>query len=259
MRAVKILTYTVLTLVILALVADRGGKFALERIAAGEMQKSMDTKGRPDVSLGGFPFLPDLIRQRFSTVTVSMREADVGRARVARVDAVLHGVTRRSGGVQAESIKGTGLLTYAAMTQAAREQTSLPARVEYGGDGLVKVTAGVVVFGQDLSASASGRPRIEGNLLIVKPEKASSTGLSDEAATAAANKLPEIRIPLRDVPKGLDISLDPGEAGVRFSFQGRNVFLASADQTAALGSPRPLAVLRPAPVTGRPVSVGSAA
>lgn len=254
MRAVKIITYTVLALVVLALVADRGGKYALERVAASEMQKSMDTDGRPKVSLGGFPFLPDLIRQKFGTVTVSMRDADVGKARVASVDAELHGVKQRSGGIQAESIRGSGLLTYAAMTQAAKEQTGLPAKVEYGGDGLVKVTAGVKVFGQDLSASASGRPRIEGNVLIVKPEKAATTGMSDEAATAAASRLPEIRIALRDVPPGLKIVLKPTDTGVEFSFKGKNVFLASEDQTAAFGPPRPLALLEP--VAARPVSVG---
>jgi hypothetical protein len=108
------------------------------------------------------------------------------------------------------------------------------------------------VFGQDLSASASGRPRIDGNLLIVKPEKASSPGLSDEQATAAASRLPEIRIPLRDVPRGLKIVLNPTDTGMEFSFRGRNVFLASADRTAlSIGLPPPLAN-----VAARPVGVG---
>lgn len=244
MRAIKILTFLVLGLALLAVVGDRGGKMLLERIAAGRMQDALDTKERPGVSLGGVPFLPDLVKREFGTVEISVRDADAGRIRVARVDAVLHGVKQRGAGVQASSIDGDGLITYPALGAAAREATKLPAKFGYGGDGLVKMTAGVVILGRDLSASASSRPRIEGDLLIIKPEKASSTGLDDETATAAVQQLPEIRIPLRDVPKGLEIDLNPTAEGMEFSFRGKDVFLASADSTAqAVGAPTPLAAV----------------
>ncbi len=244
MRAIKVLTFLVLGVALLAVVGDRGGKMLLERIAAGRMQESLDTSERPDVSLGGFPFLPDLVKRKFGTVEISMRDADAGRIRVARVDAVLHGVKQEGAGVQADSITGDGLITYAAMGAAAREITKVPATFSYGGDGLLKMTAGVVVLGQDLSASASSRPRIDGDLLIIKPEKVSSAGLDEDTTAAGVGKLPEIKIPLRDVPKGLEIDLNPTEDGMEFSFRGKNVFLASADSTAqAAGAPAPLALV----------------
>ena len=72
MRRAKPWIITLIVLAVLALVADRGGQLAVERIAAGSMQDALSTPGRPEVDLGGFPFLPELISQRFDDVTVDM-------------------------------------------------------------------------------------------------------------------------------------------------------------------------------------------
>lgn len=231
MRKGKRLVVALVVLAVLALVADRGGQLAIERLAAGRMQDALASPNRPKVDLGGFPFLSELISQRFSDVVIDVTDADAGKVMVARVHAELGGVQRAGNGVHADEIEGEGLITYAALTTAAKEAGGpVPVQVSFGGDGLVALTAEVTVGGRAFTATASGRPRIEGNVLIVKPEQA-TTSLGGNA-NAAAQLVPEIRVPLRDIPKNLDIVLIPSEDGVRFTFTGEDVQLAAADSTA---------------------------
>lgn len=226
----KRLIVALVVLAVLALVADRGGQLAIERIAAGRIQDSMSTPNQPEVDLGGFPFLPELISQSFDDVVVDLTDADAGKVVVAQAHVELRGAKRRGTGVFAEEITGNGLIRYPALTAAARE-SGAPVQVSFGGDGLVDLTAEVTVAGREFSATAGGRPRIEGNVLIVKPEQA-STSLGGNV-NAVAEQVPAIRILLRDIPKNLQIVLNPVAEGIRFTFTGRDVQLASADTTAA--------------------------
>ncbi len=229
MRRAKPWIIALIVLAVLALVADRGGQLAVERIAAGKMQDALATPDRPDVDLGGFPFLSELISQHFSDVTVDLKDADAGKVLVALVHAELGGVKRQGSGIHADDITGNGRIDYPALTRAAKE-SGAPVQVSFGGNGLVALTAEVTVAGREFTATALGRPRIEGNILIVKPERV-STSLGGDAGSAAG-LVPEIRVPLRDIPKNLQIVLDPQDDGIRFTFTGQDVQLATADSTA---------------------------
>lgn len=223
----KRLVIALVVLAVLALVADRGGQLAIERVAAARMQDALGTPESPDVDLGGFPFLSELISQKFRDVVVDLVDADAGKVKVASVHAELTGVERQGSGVHADGIEGDGLITYAALTEAAKE-SGAPVQVAFGGDGLVAIVAQVKVGDREFSAQASGRPRIEGNVLIIKPERVSTSA----GGAASAALVPEIKIPLRDVPRNLQIVLEPAEEGVRFTFTGRDVQMASTDSTA---------------------------
>jgi hypothetical protein len=227
-RPGKLLAIIVVVLAVLGLVADRGGQLAAERVVAGKMKNTLDTPARPDVDLGGFPFLSELVRGKFRHVVIDLTDADGGKVQIARVHADMHGVRRHGDGVSIDSIKGDGLITYAALTEAAKPMT-----VEFGGSGLVRITTEVTVLGRELTASASGQPRIEGQTLVIKPEKVSTSETGD--AGLAARAVPEIRVPIRDIPPNLIITLDPQADGIHFSFTGTDVQLSGKDQTASAG------------------------
>ncbi|MGQ0631261.1 MAG: LmeA family phospholipid-binding protein [Sporichthyaceae bacterium] len=215
-----ILLVVVLTLVV---VGDRGGQYAVERVIADRIQNELASPESPMVDLGAVPFLPELVNGTFNSVSIRVLDGKAGQLRIALIEADLNGVRQSGGGVQVERLRGSGLITYPAMSEAAA-----PLEVGFGGDGLVEIKAGVKFLGRTFSASAAGRPRIEGNVLIVKPEKVSSTGVDDETAAAAARQIPEIRIRLRDIPTGLKITLNPTANGIEFTFTGSNVFLQPA-------------------------------
>lgn len=227
MRKTRITAVVAVVLVLLLLVGDRGGQFALERVVGGRVQDALATPERPEVDLGGFPFLPELVTRTFDEVTIEITDADGGTVEVARIDARLTGVQQEGDGVRVESIEGEGIVGYDALSEAAA-----PLKVSYDGDGLVAVTAGVSFLGEEISASAAGRPRIEDDRLIVEPERASTSLGGDETSTDAISQVPDIAVRLRDVPPNLDIDLDPTEDGIEFSFSGEDVLLTSADTAA---------------------------
>jgi hypothetical protein len=200
-----------------------------ENVVKDQVQKSLATEDKPSVSLGGFPFLTQLLGQKFQRVEVDITGADAGRVRVEHVHAVLTGVKRAGDGALVDSLSGGGLITYADATAAAR-----PFAVSYGGSGLVKLTGKVTFAGQTRSVSASGKPRIQGNQLIIKPENVSSPDVPGGGAQIAG-LVPDIKIPLRQIPAGLTIKINPTEAGIEFSFDGENLELSSKDITAAWG------------------------
>jgi hypothetical protein len=234
-RPKKVITVTVVVVVVGTLVADRGAKLAIERVAAGRLQHSLDTSARPSVDMGGFPFLPELIERKFDHVTVDIAGANGGKVTVAGLHADLHGVTQQGKGIHVDSISGNGSITYDALTAAAA-----PLQVSYGGDGLIQITAQVTVLGRALSASASGRPRIEGSTLIIKPERAATSVTGD--AGQAASAVPEVQVPLRDMPPNLKIVLNPTASGVDFTFSGSDVALTANSATTGSSAPAPSAI-----------------
>jgi len=221
--------FWVITAIVLAgllLVADRGGQFVVERLVADRVQGSLSTPDSPSVDIQGFPFLPQLISQKFDDVEVDVRDADAGQIEVERIRAVLHGVERAGGGARVDSLSGGGWIAYAAASQAARGFT-----VSYGGKNLVKISGQVRFAGQTRTASASGRPRIVGNELLIRAQQVTVDGTT----APVAGLIPDLRYPLREIPKGLNIRIAPTEAGIEFSFDGENLTLSSADITAAWG------------------------
>jgi hypothetical protein len=250
MRAKKVITVAAVVVVVGTLVADRGSKLAVERVVAGRIQHSLQTSQRPSVDLGGFPFLQELIERKFDHVTVDMVGASGGKVGVAHLHADMHGVTQQGKGIHVDSIAGDGNITYDAMTAAAA-----PLQVSYGGDGLIQVTGQVTILGRALSASASGRPRIEGSTLIIKPERA-ATSVTGDAGQAAA-ELPEVQVPLRNVPPNLNIVLNPTAGGLAFTFSGSDVALTANSSTGSSASAPssiwPLVVPERREAVGRPV------
>lgn len=210
----------------LLLVADRVGQMVVEGLVKDQIQKSLATPDKPSVDISGFPFLPQIISQKFDDITVDLRDADAGQIRVERVSAVLKGVKREGPGARVDSLSGTGRISYAAATEAAGGYA-----VSYGGKNLVKISGQVRFAGQTRTASASGKPRIDGNELVIRPEKVTVDGTT----APVSGLIPDIRYPLREIPEGMTIKINPTEAGIEFSFDGENLMLSSRDITAAWG------------------------
>lgn len=210
---------------VLLVAADRGGQVLAERVVAADLQDKLRSPDKPSVDIAGIPFLPQLISRDFDQVTLSVRNADAGGVKVARIDAELHGVRQAGAGARVRQVRGGGLITYDALTAVARGL-----KVSYGGEGLVAVSVGV----GSVQASGSARPKIVGDELVIKPEKVSSslTGSQDLGDVQAIN------VKLRDIPANLTIDLDPTEQGVGFDFSGTDVLFTTKEAAASLGPAR---------------------
>jgi hypothetical protein len=79
--------------VLLLVGADLGLRALAQYWIAGQIQTSFELRDRPNVSLGGFPFLPRLITGRFPEVTVrSKGTVQTGRFPLSGVDLTLRQV-----------------------------------------------------------------------------------------------------------------------------------------------------------------------
>lgn len=214
-RRRKLATWTSVGVVVsvLGLVGlDRGAEVVVERVVAGKVQDCLQTPDRPDVEISGFPLIPDLIRGRLGHMTLAARDANAQGVRVAELTVDARGVERQGSGGEMDSLRGAGLVTYDAMSEQAMGLT-----VSDGGDGSLKLTGGLGL----LSGSATTTPRIEDGDLVLKPGQVSTPLFGDVDFT----DFPEIRIPIRELPAGVDVELQPTERGLEFSFEGTDIRL----------------------------------
>lgn len=214
-RRRKVATWTSLGvgISVLGLVAlDRGAEIVVERIVAGKVKACLQTPNRPDVEISGFPLIPDLLRGQLGHVTLTAQDANAQGVRVAKLTADARGVERQGASGELDSLRGSGLVTYDAMSERAMGMT-----VSDGGDGSLRISGGLGLF----SGSAAATPRIENGDLVLAPGQVATPLFGDLDFT----EFPEIRIPIRELPTGVDVELEPADEGLRFSFRGTKVRL----------------------------------
>jgi LmeA-like phospholipid-binding len=175
----------VLVLVALLLAVDRGAEFLAGRAAADRLADRPEVVGQPDVNVGGFPFLTQLLAREFDDVDVSVPALTAQGVPLTDVDLQLRGVTPASGftSVQVAQVDGTAVLTYADL-QAASPVTGIT--FSDGGNGTVAFAGSVTALGRQLDITGTAALRAEGTTVTVDPQQI-STG--DERLDAAAEQL----------------------------------------------------------------------
>ena len=214
-RRRKIATWTSVGVVTsaLGLVAlDRGAEIVVERVVAGKVKGCLQTPDRPKVEISGFPLLPDLVRGRIDGMTMTAHDANAQGVRVRELKVEAHGVERKGSGGKMDELRGSGLVTYDAMSEQAMGMD-----ISNGGDGSLKISGGLGL----LSGSATTTPRIEDGDLVIEPGQISTSLFGDLDFT----DFPEIRIPIRELPAGVDVELNPTDRGLEFTFDGTDVVM----------------------------------
>lgn len=203
------------TVLALLVVGDRAAQVAVERVVAGRLQDCLRTPERPAVGIPGFPIVPDLVRRQLDTVTMSARDVDAGGVQVGELGAELHGVRQSGDTAEVDSLAGSGLVTYDDLSAVAPG-----VRVSYGGEGLLRMDMGLGLLG----ATATARPKLVGDAVVVEPERFSSAFTGD----LDVGGFPAVTYRLRDVPEGLNLHMDPTERGIEFAFDGRDLSFPTA-------------------------------
>jgi LmeA-like phospholipid-binding len=88
----KLLLASVIVLAGLYVAADFGARALADAGVAKDLQTTLHLSSRPDVSLGGFPFIPKLVSGHFDTVTAAGHGLSSGDVRFSRVDLTVHDV-----------------------------------------------------------------------------------------------------------------------------------------------------------------------
>lgn len=213
----------VVILVIILIGADRVSDYVAEQAAANTLKSSQHLPDKPDVSIGGFPFLTQLAAGSFDHITVTAHDVPVGqdvRLDLSSVRVVLHDldVSRSFKRFTAKTATATALVTYRELSAA------LGVRLGYAGGGRVKASKTVSVAGHSLTATLSAQPRLVDNALSFGAVTVNNLGDLGTAVGKTLAGIFDLSIPLDAIPFNVRVQkLEVGAQGVVVDLIGHHL------------------------------------
>lgn len=234
---VRPLVYLLLVVLILALLGwglDWGARVAAQSLVARSVQDAQHLRQRPEVTVQGWFFLPQLVSGDYDEVEVTVHDLRTGPLPLDTVFAHLYGVHVPvhdvvTGAVSAVPVERTIEIVTLAYSDLDRylaahgHSLSLAA----GPPGEVEITAHVSLFGQSLAVSADARVRsVPGYLEITPTSLDTGAEWLDSATRLLLGRRLTVRIPLEPLPFGQRVTaIHPGQAGLIVHAAGHNVVL----------------------------------
>lgn len=166
---------TLVVLAVLGVAADFGLRFLAERWLEGRVRQTLSLPSRPDLDIGGFPFLTQFALGRFDHVEAELRGFRAGELRLDRVTIGLRDVrfdrsdvlTGREGEIRVRQGDGSVEIGEAAFNRLLQDQ-GVGVTVQFLGP-RVRASARIQVGGEEATATSSGRLRLENRTLIFDP------------------------------------------------------------------------------------------
>jgi hypothetical protein len=166
----------------LLVVADRVSAWYAERRIAEEVRQEIAgreiTTDAPDVQVGGFPFLTQVLAGEYKSITIKLRNVEGGGVRLPELDVKATGVhatlqTIRSGQgeARADRVTGTATVGYATVAALANQ----PGLQLSSQNGNLRVRLPVQILGQDVTLVGTAKVRVDRNFVRV-----SVSDLNDE-------------------------------------------------------------------------------
>lgn len=197
-----------LTVVVVAgagfVVTDRVMASRAQTLISDAMVANLDgVDGEPQVDVGGFPFLPQLLRGTIDQVDVTVDGLTLGG--IAAEDVVVSAqdaTTSEPLTVGAAHIEAT--LPTASVEQVIADRTGLEIEIAVEGDAL---RASGSLLGLELSAALV--PRVDDGRLLVDLEDVKVAGLTvsvEDLPDLIASRVQDLEIPVDGLPEGLTLS-----------------------------------------------------
>jgi hypothetical protein len=219
--------YVMVLVIIVALLvaADFAARVAAQNVMATKIQEQ-GLSHKPDVSIGGFPFLTQVASKDLKQVTISTTNLTEGPVTISRINATatgtrLNSYTSQSGTIS--SLSGTALISFASLGNTLTQQVG-PLGSLLKGAGLNLVAAGPneVKASVNLlvtSGSATWRvSQVSGNQLHIS--LVSSSGLPSSLLGSIQN----LTVQIPKLPLGLTInSISVTQSGVVGRLSAHNV------------------------------------
>jgi hypothetical protein len=157
----RLLTTLVVLVVVfgaLLVVADRVGVNVAEQRIGDQVKQEVTSRGirssEPEVTVGGFPFLTQVLDGRYQSISIVLRNVEGEGVRLPRLDVEAHDVTATmqtlvsgDGKVVAKSVDGTATLSYASVADLIKQ----PGLTLAERDGKLSVRMPAQVLGQSLT------------------------------------------------------------------------------------------------------------
>jgi hypothetical protein len=226
----RLLILLALFLVIVLVAADRVGAIIAAQVLASKIKTDEGLAHRPDVTVGGFPFLTQAVRGRYRGVRIQLTAEQLGQPAGTRADVSLQGVhvplsDALSGSVQqipVDRVDGTATLSYALLADQLGGDTTLA----QSGDG-IQLTKSVEVLGFDFPVTAAGTVTLDGQDVVIDVHDASAGAVDVPAFVLdTADQLLDFRYRVPALPFGLQLTgVQPAAGGVDVRVQARDAVL----------------------------------
>jgi LmeA-like phospholipid-binding len=219
--------YVIIAVVIVALlvILDFAARVAAEGIMATKIEQQ-GLSQKPDVTIGGFPFLTQVISKDFRQVTISTTNLTAGPVTITSINATATGIrlnSYSSASGTITSVTGTAVISFASLGNTLAQQIG-PLGSLLNGAGLNLTAAGPEEVRATLnllvaSGSATWRvTRLSGDRLHVS--LVSSNGLP----SSLLNSIRSLTVQIPKLPLGLTInSISVTQNGVVGRVSGHNV------------------------------------
>lgn len=186
---------TLLVLVLLVVAADLGARFVAERWLEDRVHETLALERRPDLDIGGFPFLVEFVRGELDEVDVTLRDLRVQGLHLDEVTIGLRNVAfdqadviaGRPGSVRVRRGAATVEIGEPTLNALLRDR-GVPANVELLGP-RVRVSSRIEAGGEEATATTLGTLDLEGTTLVFDPGEVSVDGTFGVPPAALAFRL----------------------------------------------------------------------
>lgn len=218
------LVITLVVLLALLVIADRGGKAVAEHIAADNLQKSQHLPSMPDVSIDGVPFLTQLASGDYEHVSADATNLPIanGAVDLSSLHVDLNQVQIRDSfrHYHVNSVTAHGVIDYAELSRR------LGVTVRYAGHNRIRASTAITILGHRFTPTISVMPVfVNGALSFTK----STINGADNTVGSVMQTLGQVfdpsKLPLQNIP--FDIRVN----GLSVDAKGLELNLVGADVT----------------------------
>ena len=223
-RALIILVVLLLVLGGLLVVADRVAAGVAERAVADQVNQEVAKQdiraSAPEVTVGGFPFLTQVLAGRYDSISILLRDVQgpaQGQTKGVRlpelavdarnVKASLDTLRSGQGDVTAETVEGTGTIAYDSVVELIN-RPGLTLREE-GGKLAVTAPVQVPILDQEVTAHGIAELSVQQGEILVNFDELTADELPDipaaRAFISAYAKQISVRVPLPAMPFALEV------------------------------------------------------
>ena len=221
---------SVVLLLVLLVAADRIAAKVATDVLAQRIRTSQHLEQTPNVHIGGFPFLTQVLAGRYGDVSTTVRGVDANGLRISALAVHLHGVHISAASALRHSVasipvdraSGDALLSYADINTALKPQGVV---VSPAGGGGLSAKGTVSVAGLTVTVSGSGDATVVPKGIKLTVSHLSVSGLPSALTSLLGDGL-TFTIPTASLPFGLQLrSVSAGPTGLAVSAAGSHISL----------------------------------
>jgi hypothetical protein len=220
-------------LIIVIVVVDRVGAIVAAQVLSSKLKTDEHLAHRPDVTVGGIPFLTQVLRGSYSDVKVTAHDVNINNINVTTIAVQLHGahigwkaaVHGTVHQVPVDHADGQVTISYADVNDYLH---SRHLTVSQGSGNQVKVTGSVQIAGHTIKASGIGTATVRPTVIVVHVRQVSA-GIGSHVSHVSLAQRINFTLPLTGLPFQISLgSVRATAAGIVATGTANNLVLGAS-------------------------------